>query len=61
MLRQNCLNKGIVMPRYNNKIVYQESILLPMYNRFIENQTNIKMPMRDCIPYTIKKLLDDVT
>ena len=37
MLRQNCLNKGIVMPRYNNKIIYQESILLPLYNRFIEN------------------------
>jgi len=38
MLRQNCLNKCIVMPRYNNKIAYWESILLLPHNSFIENQ-----------------------
>ena len=37
-LRQNWLNKCIVMPRYNNKIAYWESILLLPHNCFIENQ-----------------------
>ena len=27
--QQNCLMKYIIMPRYNNKIAYWESILLP--------------------------------
>ena len=39
MLRKNCFNKCVDMPRYNNKIGYWESILLPSapYNSFIEN------------------------